>query len=288
MVCSQVPVSLPSLVLTSLSEESPLSDAAQMNIRTYAASYWGLHYSRIDDADIRAAADPLLLNFAFHYEGACFKEWLDDAKELILSVPPWDMRLEKLAAVQSLSKSPLLTASIYGLLSILKLMHSQALACDRQVDFNETNIDGVSTTYMSARYGKLATLRFLIAQGGSIDTSGGRYGSPLQAAAFHGHERAVQCLLDHGADPCAPGRFEDVLQAAIAGGHENLINSLLSRETIVSRCNLKAALMNVSYSGNLSAVNVLLNRDDLRQSVSLRDDLCTSVQNFKYSLSAVN
>ncbi len=87
-----------------------------MDIQTYAASYWGLHYSRIDNAAIQAATDSLLLSFGFDHEGTCFQEWLDDAKNLTLVLPPWDLRRRDLAAVQSPSKSPLLAASIYRLL----------------------------------------------------------------------------------------------------------------------------------------------------------------------------
>ena len=288
MVCPPVPILLATLALIYRSEHSPLSEDASMDIRTYAASYWGLHYSRIDNAATKTASDSLLSEFAFDHEGTCFQEWLDDAKNLTRSLPPWDLRWRNLAAVQSLSRSPLLAASVYGLLSILEHMHSRAQAHGQQVDFNEKNIDGASAIYMSARYGNPATLDFLIAQNSSVNTSGGRYGNPLQAAAFHGHGQALQILLDHGADPFAPGKFENVLQAAIAGCHEDLIQRLLSREDIVSRCNLKAALMSLCYAGHHSAVKILLDRDDFKQAVSEPNDLCMSVQILRYDLLAVN
>ena len=259
-----------------------------MDVRTYAASYWGLHYSRINDTAIQAASNSLLLNFAFDYEGTCFQEWLNDAKDLTHSLPPWDLRWRDLVAVQSPSRSPLLAASIYGLLPVLEHMHSRAPAHGRQIDFNEKNIDGASAIYLSARYGNPATLKFLITQNCSVNTSGGRYGNPLQAAAFHGHGQALQILLDQGADPLGPGKFEDVLQAAIAGGHEDLIQCLLSREDIESRCNLKAALMSLCYAGHYSAVSVLLDRDNLKQAVSEPNNFCTFVQIPRYDLTAVS
>ena len=276
------------LVLIYQSEHSPLSEDAQIDTRTYAASYWGLHYSRIDNVAIQAASNTLLLNFAFDHEGICLQEWLDDAEELTHSLPPWDLRWRELAAVQSSSKSPLLAASIYGLLPILEHMNLRALAHGRQIDFNEKNFDGASAIYLGARYGNAAILEYLIAQHCSVNTSGGRYGNPLQAAAFHGHGKALQILLDHGADPLGPGKFDDVLQAAIAGGCEDLIQHLLSREDIASRCNIKAALMSLCYAGHHSAVNVLLDRDNLKNAVSEPNNMCTSVQIFRYDLLAVN
>ncbi len=283
-----MPVLPATLALICQSEHSPLSEDAQIDIRTYAASYWGLHYSRIDNAAIQAASNSLLLSFAFDHEGTCFQEWLNDANDLKHSLPPWDLRWRDLAAVQNSSRSPLYAASIYGLLPILEHMHSRALAHGRKIDFNEKNIDGASAVYLSARYGNSATLDFLIAQHCSVNISGGRYGNPLQAAAFHGHGQALQILLDHGADPFGPGKFEDVLQAAVAGGCEDLIQRLLSREDIASRCNLKAALMSLCYAGHHSAVTFSLDRDNLKQAVSEPNNLCTSVQTIRYNLLAVN
>ena len=249
-----------------------------MDMRTYAASYWAMHYSKIDNAAIKAASNSLLLSFAFDHDGTCFQEWLEDAKDLTQSLPPWDLRWRDLTAVQSLSRSPLHAASVYGLLSVLEYMHSRALAHGRRIDLDEKNNDGASAIYISARYGNVATLNFLIGQSCSVDTSGGRYGNPLQAAAFNGHVECLQILLDQGADPFAPGKFEDVFQAAIAGGHEGLIQRLLSRKDIAGKCNLKAALMSLCYAGNHSAVKLLLDRDDLKQVLSEPDGLCTSIQ----------
>ena len=270
------------------SENSPLSEDVQMDMRTYAASYWAAHYSKIDNAAIQATSNSLLLSFAFDHDGTCFQEWLEDAKDLTQSLPPWDLRWRDFTAIQNPSRSPLLAASLYGLLSILEYMHSRALGHGRQIDLNEKNIDGASAIYISARYGNVATLNFLIGQHCSVDTSGGRYGNPSQAAAFHGHVEALQVLLDHGADPFAPGKFEDVFQAAIAGGHEDLIQRLLSREDITSKCDLKAAFMSLCYTGNHSAVNLLLNRDNLKQAVLEPNGLCTSIQILTYNLLALN
>ena len=276
------------IALICQSEKSQLSEDVQMDMRTYAASFWAVHYSKINNPAIQAASDSLLLSFAFDHDGTCFQEWLEDAKDLTQSLPPWDLRLRDLTAVQSPSRSPLLAASLYGLLSILEYMHSRALAHGRKIDLNEKNIDGASAIYVSARYGNVATLNFLIVHDCFVDPAGGHYGNPLQAAAFHGHVEALQILLDHGADPFAAGKFEDVCQAAIAGGHEDLIQRLLSREDITSRCNLKAAFMNLCYAGNHSAVNFLLNRDNLKQAVSEPDGVCTSIHILRYDVLAVN
>ena len=237
-----------------------------------------MQYSRINNEVIQAASDTLLLNFALDHKGICFQEWLEDAKELTHSFPPWDLWCRDLVAVKSSSISRLLAAAISGLLPILEHMNSRALAHGRKIDFNEKTIDGASAIYLIVRYGNPATLEFLIAQHRSVKTSGGCYGNPLQAAAFHGHGKALQILLDHGADPLGPGKFKDVLQAPIAGGCEDLVQRLLSRKDIASRSNLKAALMSLCYAGHHSGVSVLRDRDNLKQAVSEPNNSCTYVQ----------
>ncbi|BDD63641.1 hypothetical protein MAP00_008510 [Monascus purpureus] len=63
-----------------------------------------------------------------------------------------------------------------------------------------------------------------------VNTQGGSYGNALQAASEGGHEKAVQILLDRGADVNAQGGYYgNALQAASEGGHERIVQMLLDR-----------------------------------------------------------
>jgi hypothetical protein len=55
----------------------------------------------------------------------------------------------------------------------------------------------------------------------------GGYGNALQAASAEGHEKVVQILLDHRVDPNVYGLFGYTMQAASAGGHEKVVQILL-------------------------------------------------------------
>jgi uncharacterized protein len=58
--------------------------------------------------------------------------------------------------------------------------------------------DGASLMQWCAYYGDVSAIRFLLAQGESLKSLGTDMG--LNAAAFHGHWRLCQFLLEHGAD----------------------------------------------------------------------------------------
>jgi uncharacterized protein len=58
--------------------------------------------------------------------------------------------------------------------------------------------DGASLIQWCAYYGDVSAIRFLLAQGESLQSLGTHMG--LNAAAFHGHWRLCQFLLENGAD----------------------------------------------------------------------------------------
>lgn len=58
--------------------------------------------------------------------------------------------------------------------------------------------DGLSLLYWSARYGDVSAMRFLLAQGEHLDSIASTIG--LEGAAYFGHWRLCEFLLEHGAD----------------------------------------------------------------------------------------
>ena len=58
---------------------------------------------------------------------------------------------------------------------------------------NSTDRDGVSLMQWCAYYGDVSAIRFLLANGESLESLGENYG--LAGAAFHGHWKLCQFLL---------------------------------------------------------------------------------------------
>ncbi len=63
---------------------------------------------------------------------------------------------------------------------------------------NSSDPNGVSLIKWCAYYGDVSAMRFLLAHGGSLESLGENF--DLNGAAFHGHWRLSQFLIENGAD----------------------------------------------------------------------------------------
>lgn len=76
--------------------------------------------------------------------------------------------------------------------------------------------EGSSLIQLCAYYGDVSAIRFLLSNGESLQSLGEDMG--LNAAAFHGHWRLCQFLIEKGADAnwCMPDTAETPLHAAVS------------------------------------------------------------------------
>lgn len=72
----------------------------------------------------------------------------------------------------------------------------------REGSADATDADGVPLIAWCAYYGDVSAIRFLLANGQSLTSLGENLG--LNAAAFHGHWRLCEFLIEHGADVNRP------------------------------------------------------------------------------------
>lgn len=97
---------------------------------------------------------------------------------------------------------------------------------------NSTDADGVSLIRHCAYYGDVSAIRFLLSQGESLASLGENF--DLNGAAFHGHWRLCQFLIEQGADVNFPlaDTGETPLHAALSktnsSAHEWVVGVLLS------------------------------------------------------------
>jgi ankyrin repeat protein len=97
---------------------------------------------------------------------------------------------------------------------------------------NSTDGDGVSLIRWCAYYGDVSAIRFLLTQGKSLESLGDNF--DLNGAAFHGHWRLCQFLIENGADAnqALPDTGEAPLHAALckanSPAHNQVIRVLLA------------------------------------------------------------
>jgi len=95
---------------------------------------------------------------------------------------------------------------------------------------NSTDGDGVSLIRWCAYYGDVSAIKFLLANGETLTSLGENL--DLSAAAFHGHWRLCQFLIENGADVNHPAHDsgETPLHAALCRAHSiahNLVVKVL-------------------------------------------------------------
>ena len=109
--------------------------------------------------------------------------------------------------------------------------------------------DGLSLMQWAAYYGDVSAIKFLLREGAPLTSMGDNL--DLNGAAFHGHWRLCQFLMEEGADPNfpLPATGETPLHAALckadSAAHLGVINVLLS-----AGADPKAATLNGMETGS--------------------------------------
>ncbi|KAJ7710106.1 ankyrin repeat-containing domain protein [Mycena olivaceomarginata] len=116
---------------------------------------------------------------------------------------------------------------------------------------------------VAAYYGHKKICQLLLNKGADVNAQGGGYGNALQAAASRGQDKIVQVLLDKGADVNAQGGFyENALRAAASGGHDKIVQVLLDKGADVNAQGGRYgnALQAAASGGHDKIVQVLLDK----------------------------
>ncbi|RMJ27936.1 ankyrin repeat protein [Aspergillus sp. HF37] len=229
--------------------------------REYAICHWAHHFLKTTDTRLKLKLDAILKQFTSEEEAmtfGTFEQWLQDVKDMVESERPQPSHLKELNAILNDSDSPMFVACVYGMPTILEQIESEALRTGKTVDYNAKNAHGASALYVCARYGRTVSLQFLLHRRANTDATGGFFGNPLQASAFHGHEDVVRILVEENANLFALGKFTSALDAAMAGGNEQVVKPLLEASNITSRTELEKVLSRASYDGHYEVVRHIL------------------------------
>ena len=217
----------------------------------YAMMYWAEHYL----AAARSSAPKILFESArdFIFEddelSLAFVGWLEDVKKYSKLLPEYHSTKKDLSAVSGLTPTFLFTACVFGLTDLLSAMPRTS-----NFDWNQKNDSGQTGLYLASVMGHDSLLQILLDNGASVNVSGGRLGTPLQAACFNGHPSTARCLLEEGADAMIAGKFESALHAAVISGNQDIALLILERDFKINNESEYDLILQSAAQGGLAAV----------------------------------
>ena len=219
----------------------------------YSAVYWAEH-CRIT---VVHEADQLITNkieeFVFDGDDVAldFIDWMHDVNHLAKKLPNDHLLGKALNSVFHSGGSPLFTACVFGLVSIL-----DHLGHGPDYNWNQTNDFGQSGLYLAAASGQKTIVQRLLQHDIQVNTFGGKFGHPLHAACFRGDASIVEMLLDHAADPKLGSR--SALEYALLADNENVALLLLDgRFEISNQAEFDSILQQAAGTGCTDVVRFL-------------------------------
>ena len=222
----------------------------------YSAVYWAEH-CRITVVN---EADQLITNkieeFVFDGDDVApdFVDWMHHVNHLVKKLPIDHPLGKALNSVLHSGGSPLFTACVFGLASIL-----DHLAQGLDYDWNQTNDFGQSGLYLAAASGQKMIVQRLLQHDIQVNAFGGKFGHPLHAACFRGDASIVETLLDHAADPKLGSR--SALEYALLADNEYVALLLLDgRFEISNQAEFDAILQQAAETGCTDVVRFLMRR----------------------------
>ncbi|KAH6847603.1 ankyrin repeat-containing domain protein [Chaetomium sp. MPI-CAGE-AT-0009] len=175
----------------------------------YAAVYWPEHVYHSEATATDTSSDLVsheTLHFIFAENIAevtpAFIVWLEWIRETGASLPLYHPLKLPFSLVPNPSFSPVHAACVFGVPTILShLINANPSPTE---SLSEPNSDAAQhrPLYLAAAHGHTKVITLILSQfpdllALSLSTPCGAYGTPLNVAAFRGHEGVVRALLDH-------------------------------------------------------------------------------------------
>lgn len=227
------------------------------SVYVYSTTYWAVHFK--DSGATRMESDLFLRMLSFVVDedqmaaSLALKTWMDTAAELSALLPNHHPVQETLNAISNDQSSPIFLAAAFGLDGLLEVLAES----DPWRDWNQRNRAGHTAVYLAAASGHAAALSILIDQGADINVDCGKYGSPLHAACYRGHEQVVAELLRHNASSTCGTKFENALDACARGDNEKIAVILVQSGVIKTQADYEHALQTAAEFGFTSLLNEL-------------------------------
>ncbi|KAF7533614.1 hypothetical protein G7054_g6916 [Neopestalotiopsis clavispora] len=223
----------------------------------YAAVYWAYHCSLSADPDGKNALLDNILSFVCHEPGntsISFIGWLDHIQTISASLPDEHSMKTITNALPNPQSSPLFLGSAFGLDCLL----DDVVMGPEPIDWDQKNNIGHTSLYLACACGKLSTASALLAHGADPNSKCGKFGNPLQAACFAGHNPVVELLLKHGALFQQTGAFNNALEACFRGQREDTAKIVISLGFGIGTAeDFHSAQAGAAYAGFLEVLDFL-------------------------------
>lgn len=223
----------------------------------YSTIYWAMHFK---DSEVTRRESELflhMLSFVVDEDDTAaslaFETWMDTAAELVTLLPNHHPMKATLDAISNDQSSPIFLAAVFGLDGLLEYLAES----DPKTDWNQRNRLGHTAVYLAAARGHAPTLSILIDQGADVNIECGKYGSPLHAACYRGHEKVVTQLLSHNVSDTCGTKFKNALDACARGDNEKIAVTLVQSGVIKTPADYEHALQAAAEFGFTSLLTEL-------------------------------
>jgi ankyrin repeat protein len=204
------------------------------DLAIYAALYWPEHLKVAETSAIETPISQAMAEFIFDEEDdvdVAFTWWLEWIKQVLERFPPYHALKETHECINSPGgPSPLLTACVFGLQSLLDLTLSRT----SNIDLEQRSDTGHTPLYLACLFGHSSVVSKLIEHGADANVICGSYGNPLQASCFRGHIDVVKTLLNHDVSPRISTKvFRNSLHAACDGSQADVALHLIQATSVI-------------------------------------------------------
>ncbi|KAI9689741.1 MAG: hypothetical protein M1822_009623 [Bathelium mastoideum] len=155
--------------------------------------------------------------------------------------------------------NPVCLAAVLGHAEVLEWL----LESDQHYNINESNTTGETALIWASEHGHDEAVQTLLNREADVNAPGVTHENALIAALYHGHQKVVEILLDKEVDVNTPGGIRgNALTAASYHGHQKIVEILLDKGANVNAQGgiHENALIAASYHSHQKVMQILLDR----------------------------
>ncbi|KAL8822883.1 MAG: hypothetical protein Q9191_006392, partial [Dirinaria sp. TL-2023a] len=182
-----------------------------------------------------------------------FGSWLETRQEIVSMLANDHAMKLTLDAIPTDDAGPFFLISVFELTSLLRVMLKHMV----NLNVNQKNEIDHTPIYLAAALEHSAILSLFVDHEAEVNVQCGQYDSPLHAACFAGHLKAVKTLLELDANTSCDMMFDDAFEAACRGNQEGVALFLIDSSIVRSENDYEKVLEGAARAGFVDVVEKL-------------------------------